>query len=545
MGAPSKRIKRIMNRLITGTSAAILVFAPAVVIAQEATPQAVPQTTVPQGATPPVVVVPQTPSPPPKIVPSAKPKTAVIVPSAIVPAQEANRAVAAKVDAPPSSGQAQQVLGGPVAAPVEPAAEKALTLEESIVIALSNHGDISAAQLGFAGSLERITAARAGGAPQLGIESGYANRSIANAGGSNNISNRDTTSSIVLSQNIFDSGLRGAQTRVARANAGASLAGVGQARSQVAFNVATAFFQQLRQERLVELAQQQIKVAQDNLALVRGQIEAEVAAKVDEIPIQVELRQRQFNLSAAQNDLRTAQVNFRNALGLGRGPVLQIQNVSADVPPVGAIDEYFAQAQKLNPDLRISQANLESAAASVDVAKIQAKPRVSVDVSLAAGLFDSPRRQSGLTAGLNVPIFNGGALKANRRAAQDTLEATRLRDEQLAKDIAADLESAYKTVQSANERIGEARALEEVAVSSLQVAQEKYRQGLGTPYEITVAQLQLFNAQISTVQALYDYYLAQAALERATGARSGLNPPAGAATTNVPVVNGEGAPANP
>ena len=472
---------------------------------------------VPPAATPPVIVVPTSAKPPIK-----EPVKAPV----IVSAQDANKAVVAKVEVPPASDKAKQVLNGPVAANVEPTLEKPLTLEESIALALANHGDIASAQQGFAGSLERITTARATGGPQLNLQSGYANQSIVNAGGSNTFSgtNNNTSTNLVLSQNLFDSGLRGAQTRVARAQSGAALASVGQTRSQIAFAVANAYYDLLRQQSLLELAQQQVQVSQENLALVQGQIAAEIAAKVDEIPIQVELRQRQFNLTTAENNVRTSQVNFRNALGLGRGAALQIQSVATQVPPLDAIDNYFVQAQKLNPDLRISQANVQSAQASVDVAKIQAKPRVSVDVSLAAGIFDSPRRQSGLTAGLNVPIFDGGARRANRRAAQDTLEASRLRDEQLAKDVAADLESAYTTARSANERIGSARALEEVATSNLQVAQEKYRQGLGTPFEITTAQLQLFNAQISTVQALYDYYLAQAALERSTGARSGLNP---------------------
>ncbi len=508
-------MKRLnMKRLIIGATSLWVVLA-AFCIKQNASAQNAP----PADTEKPVIAVPQSTTPKSKIIAQTP-----IKPPVIVSSTDAARAVVAKVEVPPSSSRATQVLGGPVSANVEPAQEKPLGLEDSIALALANHGDIGAAQQGFAGSLERITAARASGSPQLSVESGYSNRSIANAGGGNNINNRNTDTSLVLSQNLFDSGLRGAQTRVARAQAGAALAGVGQTRSQVAFNVASAYYDLLRQQSLLELAQQQVKVSQENLALVQGQIQAEIAAKIDEIPIQVELRQRQFNLTTAENNVRTSQVNFRNALGLGRGPALKIQNVAAEVPALGAIDEFFAQAQKFNPDLRISQANLQSAQSSVDVAKIQAKPRISVDASLAVGIFDSPRRSSGLTAGLNVPIFNGGSLRANRRAAQDTLEATRLRDEQLAKDVAADLESAYTTARSANERIGSARALEEVATSNLQVAQEKYRQGLGTPFEITTAQLQLFNAQISTVQSLYDYYLAQAALERATGARSGLNP---------------------
>lgn len=525
-------MKLVMNRL---PFLLLLMAFLAPVGAQEATaPPTVPQTTPP--AEKPIGT-------------SAEKPPVEKTPIVIVPAEDVKRAEVSKVVVPRASDTAEQVLSGPVSSPVEPQPEKALTLEESIVIALSNHGDIGAAQEGFASSIERIISARAGGAPQLGIESGYSNRSVRAAGGTGFGGGTNTETSLVLSQNLFDSGLRSAQTRVARAQSGAALAGVAQARSQVAFGVANAYFDQLRQERLLELAIEQVKVAQENLRIVQGRIEAEEAARVDEIPIQVELRQREFNRTTAENNVRTAQVNFRNALGLGRGPALRIQNVSVQVPTLGAVEEYFAQAQRLNPDLKISQANLQSAQASLEVAKIQARPRVSIDASLAAGIFDSPRRQSGLTAGLNLPILDGGARRANRRAAQDALESTRLRDEQLAKDVAADLEAAYATARSANERIAAARSLEESAIANLNVAQERYRQELGTPYEITTAQLQLFNAQISSVQALYDYYLAQSALERATGARSGLPTtptPAPIVTTPVtPVTAPVTAPANP
>lgn len=445
------------------------------------------------------------------------------LPSTTAAAKSVPSPRAASIAVPPASTTAGQVLSGPVTSPVEPSPEQALTLEESIAIALQNHGDIGAARQNFAGSVEQIAAVRAGGLPQLGVESGYVNRSL-NAVGSNNVGNNaNSTTSLVLSQNIFDSGVRNAQSRVARAQAGGALAGIAQARSQVAFGVANTYFEQLRQERFLELAREQVKVARSNLELVQAQIEAKLAARVDQTPSEVELRQREFNVVTAENNVRTAQVNFRNALGLGRGPSLKIQDVSAELPPIAGVADYFAEAQRLNPDLKISQANLESAQASLNLAKIRARPQVSVDASLAVGILDSPNRLGGFSVGLNLPIFDGGARKASRRAAEDSLEATRLRDEQAAKNIAADIDAAYSSVQSANQRISAARSLEDVARVNLDAAQAKYREGLGIALEITTAQLQLFNAQLSTVQALYDYYLAQSALERATGRRSGLN----------------------
>ena len=400
-----------------------------------------------------------------------------------------------------------------------------LTLEESIRIALENHGDVGIAREQFESSAERITSARAAQRPQLNAEAGYNNRSITGSRtGLGTSSSNSTDASLVLRQNLFDSGVTRAQTRQAQANARGSLYGIGQARSAIAFQVAANYFEQLRTARLLELARQQVKLAEANLELVRAQAEAGLAARVDQTPIEVELRQRQFNVSQAENNARTAQVNFRNALGLGRGPVLPIQEVNTDAPPVAAIDAYFQEAQLYNPDLRIQRANVEAAQAGVDVATIRTRPQFSVDVAGALGIFDSPRRESGFTASVALPILDGGARRAERRAAQNQLQATQLREEQLAKDIAADIEAAYATAASARDRIAAARALETAALTNLEVAQEKYRQGLGITLEITTAQVQLFNAQISTIQALYDYYQAQSALERATGRRSGIIP---------------------
>ena len=430
--------------------------------------------------------------------------------SGVGPKAPASPAAAPSISAPPS---------------VAPPPDGPLTLEESIQIAFQNHGDIGVAREQFESSAERVTASKAPKAPQLSVESGYNNRSVVNRsngtvglGGSSN----STSTDLVLRQNIFDSGLTSAQTRQARANARGALFGLGQARSGIAFQVAQTYFDQLRTGKLLDLAKEQVRLAEENLKLVQAQAAAGVAAKVDQTPVEVELRQRQFNLTQAQNNARTAQVNFRNALGLARGPSLPIQDVSGEAPPVDAVDTFFAEAQRMNPDLKIQRANIEAAQAGLDVAAIRARPQISVDGTLAAGVFDSPRRQSALTASLNLPILDGGARKADRRAAQDQLQATQLREEQLAKDIAADIEASHATVTNAREGIAAARALEESAKVNLSVAQEKYRQGLGIALEITTAQVQLFNAQISTIQALYNYYQAQAALERSTGRRSGL-----------------------
>jgi outer membrane protein TolC len=74
------------------------------------------------------------------------------------------------------------------------------------------------------------------------------------------------------------------------------------------------------------------------------------------------------------------------------------------------------------------------------------------------------------------------------------------------------------------ERVANARALVESARTNLETATERYRLGLGIVLDIVNAQTQLFNAQTSLTQAVYDYELARSNLDRAAGRFAWANP---------------------
>lgn len=82
------------------------------------------------------------------------------------------------------------------------------------------------------------------------------------------------------------------------------------------------------------------------------------------------------------------------------------------------------------PDIQAADAALKAAAVDVGVATAQMFPSLSLSASMGQGGFSWPVALSGagaiwsLGASLSQPLFHGGALFAQRRAAQDTYEAT-------------------------------------------------------------------------------------------------------------------------
>lgn len=367
--------------------------------------------------------------------------------------------------------------------------------------------------------------------------------------------NSSTTTNIAVTQNIFDAGRTRQQVRAAQARSQSAVGSFGNARNGLAFLVAQRFYEQLRQEQLARQFEAQVALAAQQVAQVQAQIEAGTAARVDILSVQVTLRQRQFDLTTARNDLAKARVSFRNALGLARGPQLELApdpelariagvpagatplppiNSTTDVsavavpevmapiappavPALEPIGTYLAQAQRLRPDLVQARAAVAQNEAALALTRIEERPQIAASAGLNVDPRSSNQRAFNVGLGLTVPIFNGGGRRADTRAARDALAATRVTLTQTEKDADADVEASYTDVSGQVERIANARVLVEQAQLNLATATEKYRLGLGIILDIVNAQTQLFNAQVSATGATYDYELARAALDRSVG----------------------------
>ena len=420
-----------------------------------------------------------------------------------------------------------------------------LTLNQSIAIALGQSGDTLAATRSFEAASQNVRASRSDLYPQINASTNYAysnqNGVITNFanGGATTARSGSTTTSLNLSQNLFDSGRTKTLVRQAQASAVGAAGGVGNARNVLAFEVAQRFYEQLRQQRLVTQRQSQIKLAQSQLELVQAQFEAGSVARSDIQSVQVNVSQAQLDLSTAQNDLRVSQIDFRNSLGLNRGAALRLRDdlpaaalpetvdvtatpVEVTVPAVAApaldeLDVYLAQAERLRPELVQNRAQIENSQAATKLAKIEANPQITASAGYALDPLDTGTRGFTFITGLSLPIFDSGGRKASVKSAQNSLAAAQITLDQTRKDVAADVEAAYIDVQGQAERLANARSLVEQASVNLNNATAKYKAGAGIILDIVNAQNQLFSAQNSYTGVLYDTQISRLDLDRATG----------------------------
>ncbi len=463
-----------------------------------------------------------------------------------------------------STSKAQTQTRTAVPPPAPTAVSDPLSLQDALRLAFQNQGDVLAAQKQLSASTQRITVARSARAPQVfaTIGTNYLNTTTSSSfnpgtipipvnpgtGGSGtgtgtpigtgtgvgtgtstvfSSTGTTTTTGLSLTQNLFDSGRTRESVRQSRAALEVSRGNLGTTRINLAYAVAQRFFEQLRQATLVAQRQNQLVVASQSLNQIQAQITAGTSPRSDLLGAQVNVSQARFDLTTARNALRTAQVDLRQSLGLDAGAPLQLQPAPAPPPELGPTEELLRLARTRRPDLVSASAQITQSQSLVRSAQIEARPSLAANLNLNLDPRRANNRNFGIGASLSIPLFDAGGRRASVRAAQDELEAARLRLAQLRKSADAQVQSAAINVSGQIARVEVARELVASAQQNLDVARGRYGGGVGIALDITTAQSQLFQAQTSLTGAQFDLQIGLANLDLATG-RYAVEEPVGA-----------------
>ena len=332
-----------------------------------------------------------------------------------------------------------------------------------------------------------------------------------------------------LTQQIFDNGTRELTNAQARRQADEARFGIVNTKQQVINNVTRDYFGLLRAIDLVKVADSQVKSAQTEVDQVQAQITAGTAAKASVYQAQATLANAQVTQLTDQAGVKTASAQLKNDLGVNTTAVVNPVSLSTGdqlpAPPPSETDkplaDYLATADANRPDLKQEQAEVERQNEAVKAAELTAGPQLGGNYELVW----TPVNDFGTTTGsdsrlmltASYPLFDGGfsrgAVKiaqANRDAAKDTLQADR-------NNVHLAVEQALATRAQALNSAGLAQTALQSAQVNYDSAVAQQREGLLTVVDVITAEATLAQAQQNYVATIYDFYIADADLQRAIG----------------------------
>ena len=419
----------------------------------------------------------------------------------------------------------------PAQTPPQPSpqvAGRVLTLDECIAIALEAQPKIQATLADYAAARYRVNQAFAPLLPQI---SGVASTTrshipifVTNNAGQNipTTQSRDFNETFAaqaqLSQLLFDFGKNLAATDAARKLAEVAVEDIELQRQLISLTVKEAYTNTLFSQRLIRVQEQAVERAELNLRSAKGFFDVGTRPKSDVARAEVDVANARVDLIRARNALRQAIVALNIAMAIDVDAPTQIVD-NLIYQPI-SLDRQQLRADSLRQRPEYRQSKLRQAAA--EATERQTFRNFFPDVT-GTGAYGGVRStfDASWTVGLslNWTLFDGGNRIARYQEAKANTEGARARVKSTELDIVQNVEQAQIAVEEAQERIQAAQTLVASAQENFRLAQGRFDAGVGTILELTDAQLALTQAQNTESQALADYRIALARLDRAVGRR--------------------------
>ncbi len=295
-------------------------------------------------------------------------------------------------------------------------------------------------------------------------------------------------------------------------------------------DVVTAYLDLRQLDQEVSIAEQTLDTRRASLALARRRFAEGVISELDV---------RQFEAEAADPAGRVAdfarqraETEHRLSVLLGRAPgLLPRGKPLADAVQAVAVPDSIPAALLLRrPDVRRAERELQAATARVGLALGNRLPRVAITGQYGRqradvhNLFDSSAEVYFAQLGISVPLFTGGKLLNQQRAASARVEQARAHYDTAVLTALQEADDALVGLRLMKDQLV-AQNTQVLALSrAFELARRRYENGVSSYLEVLDAQRGLFQAQLTMTQTERQYLGATVRLYKALGGGWGPAP---------------------
>ena len=292
----------------------------------------------------------------------------------------------------------------------------------------------------------------------------------------------------------------------------------------LAANVVGAAIVEASLQAQIETTRDIIRTYAEALDLTRRRFQLGAVSQIDVLQQQSLLDAQAATLPALQKQLEQQ----RNQLAVYVGglpsqytaPTLDLASLTLPAAlPVSLPSRLVEQ----RPDIKAFAALLHSATAAVGVATANMLPQISLtgsygrDGSSLANLFTPAGIVWSIASSIAQPIFEGGTLRARKRAAVAALDVAAAQYSSTVNTAFQNVANVLVAIQRDAETLRAALAAQKTAAASLAVAQAQYRAGGGTYFNVLTAEQSDQSARLNLITARAARFTDSVALFQALG----------------------------
>jgi len=266
-------------------------------------------------------------------------------------------------------------------------------------------------------------------------------------------------------------------------------------------DVAQAYFELLDLDLQLDIARQTTESFSQTVSLFTHRLEGGVASKLDTSRAEAAHATAAASIPELERQIALKENQISVLLGNNPSPIAHDAKLLDQVVPPDIPSGLPSALLERRPDILVAEELLRSANAQIGVATANFFPRIGLTALFGRASSPLDSLSSGqatvwsIAGNLAGPIYQGGALRAQKRQAVAFWDQSKLQYEQTAQLAFQDVSNALVSKMKYEAiRAEQARAVEAYQ-ESVKVSLQRYTAGKASYFEVLDAQLQLYPAE--------------------------------------------------
>ena len=295
-------------------------------------------------------------------------------------------------------------------------------------------------------------------------------------------------------------------------------------RLEVIFQIKQAYYNVLKAEKLLDVARNTVKVLEAQEEVARNFYEVGLTPLNDLLQVQVQLANARQSLITAQNNLDTADSEFNVILRRPVNAPVSLIDIQTYTHLENELDYYLDLAVRNRLDIKIGDLNIQIAEKEVDIARKDYYPSIALQGEYFKtandwALTDDERFANpdgwSFTAIASWNFWEWGRTKYGESEKRRRFSQAKIARLKTIDQARLEVEVSYLKARESEKNILAVEKAVEQAKENLRITNERYKEQVATSVDTLVAQNLLTSTQVNYFNALYDFKIAEAFLQKA------------------------------
>ncbi|WP_231040051.1 TolC family protein [Pectinatus cerevisiiphilus] len=291
-------------------------------------------------------------------------------------------------------------------------------------------------------------------------------------------------------------------------------------KQQLKLEASNGYYKVQQNKTLLAIAKQTVDDFRAHLTHVQQMYDSGVVPWYDVLQTKVRLANSENDLVKTQNNYDLAIYSLNKTMGLPLHSEIMLTEPLIYQEYVLDSNDVTAYGLAHRPEIVQQQDNIKIEETKIKIAQSEKHPKVILSGTMAWDNDDfagTANRNWTTMLVTQLNLFDSGKTNAKVKQAQSGELAAQKQAQQTHDNILLEINDAYLSMKEAEKRIStNATAIEE-ASTNFDIAQKAYTAGVGTNLDVMDAELALNQAKTNYTNALFDYNMSKARLNKSIG----------------------------